>query len=279
MDGDDAPSCTEIKWKDYAKKRYGENTSYNVSNEIDDTTDKEWWNGYDNEIPKIFPMNSPIRHESLSKSLLNIKCRNIHSIDPVNEEPTKDTDSYFSGSANKSCYLTNSTLEGMKFGTAPRHPSMKQCLLKEKSTKQFTFGDSYPYSVPCCCKKCDKPKNEKSHYETNIYENKSITTNDFNIYTYASSSVSDDTDTTLTCSCTSTVTNMVKSNKNVSLNSCCCGASTPAIADKDIQSKIENYDVSCGCAVKVHSTGTKMYPISEQLDNIPEKLFKKTRFK
>lgn len=223
-----------------------------------------------------------------AKSILNMKCSSIHPANAINEEPTKDIDTCGCDSADKQWPSTNSTNKGLEFASLPMCYSSDDCVCDEESTKNDTSVESYSCSVSCSCKNSDDQSKEegtclcKTHtIESNISRNNTYnivdsSRSDYNTYKTGSTTKSDYKTRNVksnTCSCiVSRINTATYSLRKDSRKSCCCGTSKAVISDKVVQSKIDNYDASCGCAVKMHSTGTKIYPISGNLDNLPQNI-------
>lgn len=256
------------------------------------------------EVPKVFPKHTRGQHASLNessstssdtqqhtqcvpcpptgffqkvmenaKSILNIKCSNIHQTNSINEEPTKDTDSCECES-DKPWQSTNSTSKGVAYVSLPMRSSSEECLCDEESTKNDISADSYSCSVSCSCKTSDEHSKEvctcKTHTNNstdsrnNAYKNQSSSKSD-STYQTESCSKSDPKSVSVKshiCTCTNSQINLATYSIKNRVNSCACGNSNEGISDKVVQSKIEQYDMSCECAVKMHSTGTKIYNVA-----------------
>lgn len=283
-----------------------------IANDLDFVPDNESFNCACeiDEIPKVFPKHYRVKSASFSdtpsassisqrnascpptgffqkvmenaKSILNMKCSNIHPASPINEEPTKDSCECESDS--KPGQSTNSTSKGIEFASLPMRSLSYDCICDEESTKNDTSVDSYSCSVSCSCKNSSDQQKEHSScscqthtMDSNINQNntyrivESSTKSECNSYKVGTikSDYKPKSFNSKTCSCTINPNNTHSVN-NRSRHSCCCATSKAALSDKVVQSKVDNYDASCGCVVKMHSTGTKNYPIDNSYNEVTQ---------
>lgn len=277
MDIDDARHSAQIlQCKESVANKY-----YNNSNELDLTpeSDSSYCCCEVDEVPKIFPKRSrtprAVHTESSTissdppktvtcpgffqkvmenaRSILSMKCSNIHPSDIINEEPTKDVGSCICDSDDKPWQSTNLTSKEMEYASL----SSYECICDDESTRYDSTPDSYSCSVSCSCQISDYQKDIEggTKSENNTYIIKSSTKSDYK----SSKSVNSGT-----CTCSNSQINTATYSIKNSEKSCECCATKASISDKMVQQDVENKDISCDCCSKVHSTGTKMY----QMDNL-----------
>lgn len=272
---------------------------YNNSNELDLTpqTDSSHCHCEVDEVPKVFPKRSRTARASRTqssttssdppkiiqcpgffqkvmenaRSILSMKCSNIHPTDMINEEPTKDVGSCNCESDDKQWQSATLTSKEMEYASLPSY----ECICDEESTRYDSSADSC--SCSCSCQNSDENKEERATTgnnatRNNTYDIEGATKSDNNTYNMESDYKSSKSVKSYTCTCSnSRINTATYSIKNTSVKSCACGTSKAGIFDKMVQKTVENIDISCDCAVKMHSTGTKIYPMENIMLSLPQK--------